>query len=58
MNSSENILVSGKTDALTDDDIDKIVRILDSNGKGNKKGDEAVARAMVAQGAWRRTLNK
>ena len=42
---------------LSDDDCDAIIRILDTNGKGNTKGCEAVARAMVAQGAWRRIFN-
>lgn len=47
-------IVNGNSEELTESDIDEIVRILDSNGKGNKKGDEAVARAMVAQGTWRK----
>ncbi|MEQ1858459.1 MAG: hypothetical protein ABMA13_00830 [Chthoniobacteraceae bacterium] len=38
----------------TDDECDAVIRILDRNGKGNTKKTEAVARAMVPQGAWRR----
>ena len=40
--------------AITDSESDEVVRILDRNGKGNTKGSEAVAKAMVPQGAWRR----
>ena len=43
---------------LDDPEIDEIVRILDRNGKGNTKDSEAVARAMIAQGAWRRMFNE
>jgi len=43
---------------ISDDECDEIIRILDRNGKGNTKGSEAVARAMVAQGAWRRLFNE
>jgi hypothetical protein len=39
-------------------DCDQIIRILDRNGKGNDKDSQAVARAMVPQGAWRRMLNE
>lgn len=39
---------------ITDDECDVIIRILDRNGKGNTKADEAVAKAMVPQGAWRK----
>lgn len=38
----------------SDDECDGVIRILDRNGKGNTKSTEAVARAMVPQGAWRR----
>lgn len=41
----------------TDAEIDEIVRLLDTKGKGNSTGDEAVARVMVPQGAWRRMFN-
>ena len=40
--------------ALSDEDCDQVIRILDRHGKGNTRHCEAVARAMVAQGAWRR----
>jgi hypothetical protein len=43
---------------LADTEIDPIVRILDRNGKGNTKDSESVARAMIAQGAWRRMFNE
>jgi endonuclease NucS-like protein len=43
---------------LPDSEIDEIVRILDSSGKGNTKASEAVARAMIPQGAWRRMFNQ
>ncbi|OZI23837.1 hypothetical protein CAL26_10500 [Bordetella genomosp. 9] len=45
-------------DALSDAECDEIIRILDRNGKGNTKSDEAVARVMVPQGAWRRMFNE
>lgn len=43
---------------LTDDECDAIIRILDRNAKGNTKNSEAVARAMVPQGAWRRLFRE
>jgi hypothetical protein len=43
---------------ISDDDCDPVIRILDRNAKGNTKESQAVARAMVAQGAWRRMINK
>lgn len=43
---------------ISDTDCDEIIRILDRNGKGNIKDSEAVARAMVPQGAWRRMFNE
>lgn len=43
---------------LSDAECDDVIRILDRNGKGNSKATEAVARAMVPQGAWRRMLNE
>ena len=39
-------------------EIDKIIQILDRNAKGNTKENEAVAKAMIAQGAWRRMFNE
>ncbi len=43
---------------LYDSEIDEIVRILDKNAKGSTKNTQAVARAMIAQGAWRRMFNE
>jgi hypothetical protein len=51
-------VLSVGTDAISDDDCDRVIRILDRNGKGNTKGSEAVAKAMVPQGAWRRLFNE
>ena len=46
------------TDALSDDECDAVVQILDKNGKGNTNETEAVARAMVPQGVWRKMFNE
>jgi hypothetical protein len=46
------------SDLISDDDCDKAIRILDRSGKGNTKDSEAIARAMVSQGAWRRLFNE
>ncbi|MCP1576539.1 hypothetical protein J2S30_004918 [Herbaspirillum rubrisubalbicans] len=43
---------------ISDTDCDEIIRILDRHGKGNTKHAEAVARAMIPQGAWQRLLNE
>jgi len=43
---------------LTDDECDAVIRMMDRNGKGNTKSTEAIARAMVPQGAWRRMFAK
>lgn len=43
---------------ISDDDCDEVIRILDRNGKGNTKDSEAVAKAMIAQGAYRRMFNE
>jgi hypothetical protein len=48
------MIIEGDTGDLTDDKIDDIIRILDRNGKGNRKDAESVAKAMIPQGAWRR----
>lgn len=53
-----NRVMAGDVDPISDDDCDKIIKILDRNGKGNNKETEAVARAMVSQGAWRRLFNE
>ena len=51
-------IMSPGVDPITDADCDQIIRILDRNGRGNRKACEAVARAMVPQGAWRRMLKE
>jgi hypothetical protein len=43
---------------LDEAELDKIIRILDRNAKGNRKGSQAVARAMVSQGTWRRMFRE
>jgi hypothetical protein len=43
---------------IPDDDCDEYIAILDRNGKGNRKGSEAVAKVMVPQGAWRKLFNE
>jgi hypothetical protein len=53
---TQRVMAPG-SDALSDEDCDVIIRILDRHGKGNTMESEAVARAMVAQGAWRRMFN-
>ena len=53
-----NRIISGDPKDLFDDDIDKIIRILDCNGKGNTKESESIARAMIPQGAWRRMFHE
>lgn len=51
-------VLSSDTGSISDSDCDEIIRILDRNGKGNTKNSEAVAKAMVPQGAWRRMMNE
>lgn len=51
-------ILSDTASALSDDECDEIIRILDRNGRGNTRNDEAVAKVMVPQGAWRRMLNE
>jgi hypothetical protein len=51
-------VLEGPSADIPEEEIDEIVRILDSNAKGNTKDSEAVARAMIAQGAWRRIFNE
>ena len=51
-------VLSGLSDAIPDSECDPIIRILDRNGKGNTRESEAVAKALVPQGAWRRLLNE
>ncbi len=42
---------------ISDGEADPIIAILDKNGRGNTRNSEAVAKAMVAQGAWQRMFN-
>jgi len=53
---SEQVLTQGHG-VISDDTCDTIIRILDQNGKGNTKGNEVVARAMVPQNVWRKLFN-
>jgi hypothetical protein len=53
-----NRVMASGDEPIGDDDCDLIIRILDRNAKGNTKDTQAVARAMVPQGAWRRMLNR
>ena len=50
----ENKILHPENTELTQQEIDFIVRILDSNGKGNTKGSEAIAGVMIPQGVWRK----
>lgn len=54
---SDRVMASD-TSPISDEDCDEIIKILDRNGKGNTKDSEAVGRAMVPQGAWRRLFNE
>ena len=51
-------VMGNDSDLISDEDCDKVIKILDRNGKGNNKNTEAIARAMVSQGAWRRLFNE
>ena len=52
----EKVLSQG-AGSIPDDECDAVIRILDTHGKGNTKGSEAVANVMTPQGAWRRLFN-
>lgn len=54
----DRVLASGQGEPLSEAECDEIIRILDRNGKGNTKDSEAVAKAMIPQGAWRRMFNE
>lgn len=54
----ETRIMGSDSETISDEDCDKIIKILDRNGKGNNKDTEAIARAMVSQGAWRRLFNE
>ena len=51
-------VMSEDLNPISDDDCDVAIKILDRNGKGNNKNTEAIARAMVPQGAWRILFNE
>lgn len=53
-----NKIISDSKEDISDTESDEIIKILDRNGRGNTSGSEAVARAMIAQGAWRRMFNE
>ena len=53
---NDRVLARSETELL-DEEIDEVIRILDVNGKGRKRGADAVARVMIPQGAWRRMFN-
>jgi len=54
---NERIIIPDSQE-LTEQEIDEIVRILDSHGKGNTKDSEAIAGVMIPQGAWREMFRK
>ncbi len=47
-------ILSDRKEELNEGEVDEVIRIIDSSGKGNRKGCEAIARVMIPQGAWRR----
>lgn len=51
-------ILNEKSNELSDHEIDEIVRILDRNGKGNTKANDAIAKVMIPQGVWRRMFNE
>ena len=53
-----NKIINPNYKVLKEGEIDEIVRFLDRNAKGNKKGNESVAKVMIPQGAWRRMFNE
>ena len=50
--------ILNNSDELNDFETDEIVKILDRNGKGNTHSSDAIAKAMIPQGAWRRMFNE
>lgn len=50
----KNKIMNNNVHEISDAEVDQIISILDRNAKGNTKESEAVARVMIAQGAWRR----
>jgi Domain of unknown function (DUF3883) len=53
---SDQVLAKG-TGIISDDECDKVIRILDQNGKGNTKGNEVVAKTGVNNDVWRKLFN-
>jgi hypothetical protein len=53
-----NKVLSNSKEDINDAETDEIIRILDKNAKGSTRESEAVAKAMIAQGAWRRMFNE
>lgn len=53
-----NKILNDNINEINEAEVDQIIRILDRHGKGNTKADEAVARVMIAQGAWRRMFKE
>ena len=51
-------ILNDKVTEISEVEIDQIVRTLDRNAKGNTKGSEAVAKAMIPQGVWRRMFSE
>jgi len=51
-------ILNGDPSNLKIDEIDRIIRILDRKGYGNKGSCESVANVMVAQGAWRKLFHE
>jgi hypothetical protein len=51
-------ILYGKDPELNDQEIDEIVRILDSHGKGNTKKSFSLANVLIPQGVWRRMFNE
>src|SRR5262249_476755 len=55
---TNRVLISTSA-ALSEDECDAIIRILDRNAKGNTKDTEAVARVMgITQRGWRKLFNE
>ncbi|MEW5816240.1 MAG: hypothetical protein AB1798_12695, partial [Spirochaetota bacterium] len=51
-------ILNGSIKEISESEVDQVIRILDRNGKGNTKADEAVAKVMIPQGAWRRMFKE
>lgn len=47
-------IMKSDNQGLNEQEIDDIIRILDSHGKGNTKNTEAIAGAMIPQNVWRK----